>query len=164
MNDVWLRGVEDKYPKELLEGRINAEANVIGIIWQDPLILDEVSLSVSDFLSKDGRFYFGVEKQLRLKNLNEFDEVAVMSNLSKETLEKFDERGGYKIIDNRVGFPLSAYDKVINKLEELKIDYENKSLDVCKKFKKLNKYNYFLEKGKSKYRICFRKCYGFSWS
>ena len=28
---------------------------------------------------------------------------------------------GYKIIDNRVGFPLSAYDKVINKLEELKI-------------------------------------------
>lgn len=63
---------------------------------------------------------------------------------------------GYKIIDNRVGFPLSAYDKVINKLEELKIDYENKSLDVCKKFKKLNKYNYFLEKGKSKYSLNFR--------
>ena len=62
----------------------------------------------------------------------------------------------YKIIDNRVGFPLSAYDKVINKLEELKIDYENKSLDVCKKFKKLNKYNYFLEKGKSKYSLEFR--------
>lgn len=63
---------------------------------------------------------------------------------------------GYKIIDNRVGFPLSAYDKVINKLVELKIDYENKSLDVCKKFKKLNKYNYFLEKGKSKYSLNFR--------
>lgn len=63
---------------------------------------------------------------------------------------------GYKIIDNRVGFPLSAYDKVINKLEELKIAYENKSLDVCKKFKKLNKYNYFLEKGKSKYSLNFR--------
>ena len=63
---------------------------------------------------------------------------------------------GYKIIDNRVGFPLSAYDKVINKLEELKIDYENKSLDVCKKFKKVNKYNKIKKKGKSKYSLNFR--------
>ena len=117
MKDIWLRGVEDKYPKELLEGRINAEANVIGIIWQDPLILDEVSLSVSDFLSKDGRFYFGVEKQLRLKNLNEFDEVAVMSNLSKETLEKFDERGGYKIIDNMASVvSLKNRDSILDEL------------------------------------------------
>jgi replicative DNA helicase len=100
MNDIWLRGVEDKYPKELLEGRINAEASVIGILWKDPLILDEVSLSSTDFLSKDGRFYFGIERQLRAKNLNEFDEVAVISNLSEETLEQFNERGGYKAIDN----------------------------------------------------------------
>lgn len=57
---------------------------------------------------------------------------------------------------NRVGFPLSVYDKVINKLEKLKIDYEYKSVDVCKKFKKLNKYNYFFEKEKSKYSLNFR--------
>lgn len=100
MKDVWLKGVEDQYPKELLEGRINAEASVIGLLWKDPLILDEVSLSSTDFLSKDGRFYFGVEKHLRSKNLNEFDEVSVVSNLTEDTLEQFNDRGGYKEIDN----------------------------------------------------------------
>lgn len=39
---------------------------------------------------------------------------------------------------------------------KLKIDYENKSLDVCKKFKKLNKYNYFLEKERTKYSLEYR--------
>lgn len=117
MNDVWLRGVEDKYPKELLEGRINAEASVIGILWQDPLILDEISLSSADFLSKDGRFYFGVEKHLRSKNLNEFDEVAVISNLSEETLEKFNELGGYKAIDNMASVvSLKNRDSILDEL------------------------------------------------
>ncbi len=117
MNDVWLRGVEDKYPKELLEGRINAEASVIGVLWQDPLILDEISLSSADFLSKDGRFYFGVEKHLRSKNLNEFDEVAVISNLSEEALEKFNERGGYKAIDNMASVvSLKNKDSILDEL------------------------------------------------
>lgn len=100
MTDIWINGVTDKYPKEILDGRINAEANVIGIIWQDPLILDEISLTTSDFLSKDGRFYFGIEKCLRSQNLNDFDEVSVISNLTEDVLEKFNDRGGYKAIDN----------------------------------------------------------------
>lgn len=117
MKDIWLVGVEDKYPKELLDGRINAEANVIGILWQDPLILDEVSLSASDFLSKDGRFYFGIEKQLRSKNLNEFDEVAVISNLPEEVLGKFDERGGYKKINDMASVvSLKNRDSILDEL------------------------------------------------
>lgn len=117
MKDVWIIGVEDKYPKELLEGRINAEANVVGILWQDPLILDEVSLSSSDFLSKDGRFYFGIEKHLRSKNLNEFDEVAVISNLSEDMLERFNERGGYKEINNMASIvSLKNRDSILDEL------------------------------------------------
>lgn len=63
---------------------------------------------------------------------------------------------GYRIIDNRVGFPLKAYDKVINKLDELKINYCNKSSGEDNNYKKLNKYNYYLEKGKSKYSLSYR--------
>lgn len=63
---------------------------------------------------------------------------------------------GYKIIDNRVGFPLKAYDKVINKFDDLKISYCNKNSNEEKNFKKLNKYNYYLEKGKSKYSLSYR--------
>lgn len=96
---IWIAGVEEKCPEELLDGRLNAEASTIGLIWRDPLLLEEVKLKGSDFLSIDGRFYFEVAKHLRSKGLNEFDEVAVISNLPKETLDKFNQNGGMKAIE-----------------------------------------------------------------
>lgn len=62
----------------------------------------------------------------------------------------------YKIIDNRVGFPKSAYDRVINKLEELNINYVDSVNNKNKDFKKKNKYNEFVLKGKKKYNVTFR--------
>ena len=57
----------------------------------------------------------------------------------------------YKIVGNRVGFPISAINKVINVLEEKKINYE---LDGKKiNFKKKNNYAKFLEKGRVKYNF-----------
>ena len=100
MTDVWISGVTDKYPASLLDGRLNAEASTIGLIWKDPLILDETKLSVKDFLSADGRFYFEIAKQLRLKGVMDFNEVAVISNLESNVLNKFTERGGYREIEN----------------------------------------------------------------
>lgn len=100
MKNVWISGVESKYPEYLLDGRINAEASTIGLIWKDPLILEETKLKSSDFLSKDGRFYFEVAKQLRAKNVIDFNEVAVISNLEPDILEEFQDKGGYKEISN----------------------------------------------------------------
>lgn len=101
MKDVWISGVKEKYKNPaLLEGRLNAEASTIGLIWKDPLILDETKLSSKDFLSLDGRFYFEVAQQLRSKNVVEFNEVAVISNLEADVLEKFQDRGGWKEINN----------------------------------------------------------------
>ena len=56
----------------------------------------------------------------------------------------------YKIIDDRVGFPISAYNKVINTLEEKHISYDEIN------FKKRNKYNKYFELGKKKYSIDYR--------
>lgn len=100
MIDVWISGVKDKYPEELLEGRLNAEASAIGLIWKDPLILDETKLSSKDFLSIDGKFYFEVAQQLRSKNIVEFNEVAVISNLEEDVLGKFQDKGGWKEVSN----------------------------------------------------------------
>lgn len=100
MTDVWISGVTDKYPASLLEGRLNAEASTIGLIWKDPLVLDETKLSGKDFLSRDGRFYFEAAKQLRSKNVVDFNEVAVISNLEPDVLNEFQERGGYKDVNN----------------------------------------------------------------
>ena len=57
----------------------------------------------------------------------------------------------YKIVGNRVGFPISAINKVINTLEEKKINYEleGKKYD----FKRKNNYEKFKEKGKIKYNF-----------
>ena len=101
MKNVWISGVETKYSNPaLLEGRLNAEASTIGLIWKDPLILDETKLSSGDFLSANGRFYFEVAKQLRSKGVVDFNEVAVISNLEPDILEKFQDKGGWKEINN----------------------------------------------------------------
>lgn len=100
MTNVWISGVKEKYEDNLLEGRLNAEASTIGLIWKDPLILDETKLKSTDFLSVDGRFYFEVAKQLRSKDVVEFNEVAVISNLTEDILESFQEKGGYKSIES----------------------------------------------------------------
>ena len=99
---IWVNNTETKYPEELLNGRLNAECNVIGLIFNDPLILDEINLTTQDFLSIDGRFYFGVARQLKKLGINDFSEVAILSNLDQKVLDQFNLRGGYQAIYNIV--------------------------------------------------------------
>ena len=56
----------------------------------------------------------------------------------------------YKVIDSKVGFPNNAINKVINILEEKKINYKIIGEDVTKNFKDLNKYDFYLVKSKDK--------------
>jgi hypothetical protein len=44
MNDIYISGVTDKIPKELLEGRINIEANVIGSMVNDMLLVEDTNI------------------------------------------------------------------------------------------------------------------------
>ena len=123
MKNVWISGVTEKYPSSLLEGRLNAEASTIGLIWKDPLILDETKLSVKDFLSSDGRFYFEVAKQLRAKGVMDFNEVAVISNLEKSVLDKFSEKGGYKEVNNIASIVSERNKDSILEVPRLDIDF-----------------------------------------
>ena len=64
---------------------------------------------------------------------------------------------GYKILDNKkLGFPKRIYNKVINTLEELHINYniiyKNKD-NVIKDFKKLNNYDKYKNKAYEKMDI-----------
>lgn len=58
----------------------------------------------------------------------------------------------YNIKNNKSGFPLSAYNKVINCLEENNISYivEGKE-EIKRDFKKKNKYCFIVDKGKKLY-------------
>lgn len=58
---------------------------------------------------------------------------------------------GYQINNNKVGFSKSALNKVVNKLEELKINYEVVNEDSKNNYKTLNKYSKYRELGFDKY-------------
>ena len=98
----FLTGVEEKYDKRLLEGRLTIEGNVIACIYSDPLILDEIELTRKDFITSDGSFYFQLAKRLRKNGYSVFDEVTILSSTSEAVQAQFNERGGYTTIKNLV--------------------------------------------------------------
>ena len=56
----FIAGVVEKYPEELLEFRINIEANMIACIFKDPDIISESNFNATSFKTKDARFLFGI--------------------------------------------------------------------------------------------------------
>lgn len=111
----FISGVEDKYDKRLLEGRLTVEGNVIATLFSDPLLLDELDLTSKDFVTTDGVFYFSLAKQLRKAGYTVFDEVTILSTISDNILSAFNERGGYSTIKNMV-------DVINNKNADIYID------------------------------------------
>lgn len=99
-DNIFIAGVKEKYPEELLENRVTVEGNVIAVIYQDPLILDESHLKSSDFITNDGVFYFSLAKQLRQLGYTVFDEVTILSSSPENVRDSFTERGGYETIHN----------------------------------------------------------------
>lgn len=63
---------------------------------------------------------------------------------------------GYKIVGDRVGFPISAYNKVVNTLEDNKISYTDKYNNKSNDYKRKNNYNKLLDLGKRKYSLNYR--------
>ena len=96
----FIAGVEEKYPKELLENRLTVEGNVIGVIFQDPLLIDECDFKSTDFITSDGVFYFSLAKQLRKAGYSVFDEVTILSTISENVIEAFQEKGGFDSVKN----------------------------------------------------------------
>lgn len=96
----FIAGVKEKYDSRLLEGRLTVEGNVIATIYRDPLILDECDLKSTDFITSDGVFYFSLAKQLRKAGYNVFDEVTILSSISDNIMNAFQERGGFTTIKN----------------------------------------------------------------
>ena len=62
----------------------------------------------------------------------------------------------YKIVGDKVGFPIKSIDKVLNKLSECKINYKIINSDVNVNFKLKNNYNKYLDLGKKKYSLDYR--------
>ena len=99
-DNVYISGVTDTIPKELLEGRVNIEANVIGAMVNDMLLVEDTNIDSSKFLTKDARLIYEILKTLREKKCTVFDEVSVLTYISEDVREKLEQSGGFKAIKN----------------------------------------------------------------
>ena len=100
MANDFLQGITERFPKELLKGRLQVEGNVIACLMKDMLLLDDCGLNRDFFFTKDGLFYFGLLNHLRQKKFTSLDEVTILSNTTEEVQEKYKELGGWTAIQN----------------------------------------------------------------
>ena len=98
----FVTGAKEKYPAQLLKGRIEAEGNVISCFFKDMLLLDDTTFEQKNFISSDGLFYFSMLKQLRSKGFYSLDEVTILSNLSDEVVERYEDCGGWDTIQHQM--------------------------------------------------------------
>lgn len=98
----FITGVKDKYPKELLKGRTQAEGNVVSCLFKDMLLIDETTFEQKDFITSDGLFYFSMLKQLRSKGFYSLDEITILSNLNEDVIERYEACGGWETIQHQI--------------------------------------------------------------
>lgn len=98
----FISGVKEKYPAQLLKGRIEIEGNVISCFFKDMLLLDDTCFERDNFITSDGRFYFAMLNQLRSKGFYSLDEVTILSNLPEETIEIYEDMGGWETIQHQI--------------------------------------------------------------
>lgn len=98
---MFLDGIQEKYPKELLENRAIIEGQVIGVLWKQPDLYDDYdNLTSEAFITEDGQFYYAIGKEMYKRGYETFDEQTVLAFLTnnKILLEGFEKRGGYQSI------------------------------------------------------------------
>ena len=92
----------DKYPAQLLKGRIEIEGNVVSCLFKDMLLLDDISLTKNDFITNDGLFYFLLLTNLRSKGFYSLDEVTILSNSNEDVVERYEACGGWQTIQHQI--------------------------------------------------------------
>lgn len=71
-------------------------------MFKDMLLLDDLELKKEDFITNDGRFYFGLLTQLRKKSFYSLDEITILSNMNDEVIERYEACGGWGTIQHQI--------------------------------------------------------------
>lgn len=99
---VFINGVVDKYPSELLEDRLTIEGNLISCYMKDMLLLDTAPIDKDDWLLNDSKFYYLMITNLRSKGFYSLDEVTILSNFPDKVIERYNELGGWNSISHLI--------------------------------------------------------------
>ena len=66
------------------------------------LLIDDTTFEQKDFVTADGLFYFSMLNQLRNKGFYSLDEVTILSNLSQDAIDKYENMGGWDSIQHQI--------------------------------------------------------------
>lgn len=117
MADDFLMGISERFPSEILKGRMLVEGNVIACLAKDLLLVDDTHLSNEYFITKDGNFYFELIKTIREKNFSSIDDVTILSNMNEEVVEKYTEFGGWDVLQHMIDvINLNNFDTYLDNL------------------------------------------------
>lgn len=123
-------------------------------MFKDMLLLDDLELKKEDFITNDGRFYFGLLTQLRKKSFYSLDEITILSNMNDEVIERYEACGGWEAIQHQIdiineknfdtyidilyreNIMLHMYDDGIDLLHA--VDVNGKKVVLLKLFRKMN--------------------------
>lgn len=118
------------------------------------LLLDETTFEQKDFITADGLFYFSMLNQIRNKGFYSLDEVTILSNLSSDAIDRYEDIGGWDSIQHQIDIIntqnfdvymdilyrenvlIHMYDDGFNLLKE--IDINGKKIVPLKLFRKMS--------------------------
>lgn len=66
------------------------------------LLIDDTTFEQKDFITADGLFYFSMLNQLRNKGFYSLDEVTILSNLSQDAIDRYEDMGGWDSIQHQI--------------------------------------------------------------
>ena len=75
---------------------------MISCFFKDMLLIDDTTFEQKDFVTADGLFYFSMLNQLRNKGFYSLDEVTILSNLSQDAIDKYEDMGGWDSIQHQI--------------------------------------------------------------
>ena len=81
---------------------METEGNVISCFFKDMLLLDDTTFEQKDFITKDGLFYFSMLKKLRSQGFYSLDEITILSNLSENAINRYEDMGGWDSIQHQI--------------------------------------------------------------
>lgn len=93
--------------KKVLEYKLNAEANIVAILYKNPEELYNVSLTLDNFSNNTWRVFFEIASKLVLvEKKNVLDDMTVGFYLEKhpKLKAKYEEYGGYDTIASAMGY------------------------------------------------------------
>lgn len=88
-----------KYPEIVNKGRKGVEANVLGCLYSDLILIEEYKIKNSDFISEEGKLYFDIACHLFNKKIIEPTDTDIRLLLSDELIQDYKKLGGFKRIE-----------------------------------------------------------------